>query len=41
VSRDGVSPAPDHPPRPHPIWKYDRDIPWEVEARAWEAFDPS
>mgnify|MGYP001820168007 CR=1 FL=1 len=23
-----------------PRWKRDRDIPWEVEARAWEALDP-
>jgi hypothetical protein len=22
-----------------PRWKRDRDIPWEVEARAWEALD--
>ena len=35
------SSAPDHPARPHPTWKYDRDIPWEVEARAWEALDPA
>jgi hypothetical protein len=27
--------------RPHPTWKYDRDIPWEIEARAWEALDPA
>jgi hypothetical protein len=22
-----------------PRWKHDRDIPWAVEARAWEALD--
>ncbi|MCJ7628608.1 MAG: hypothetical protein MUO50_09495, partial [Longimicrobiales bacterium] len=22
-----------------PHWKHDRDIPWAVEARAWEALD--
>jgi len=22
-----------------PRWKWDRDVPWEVEARAWEALD--
>jgi hypothetical protein len=22
-----------------PAWAHDRDIPWEVEARAWEALD--
>ena len=28
-------------PAPTPRHNYDRDIPWEVEARAWEALDPS
>jgi len=23
-----------------PRWKHDRDIPWAVEAQAWEALDP-
>ncbi len=36
-----ASAAPAYPARPHPTWKFDRDIPWEVEARAWEALDPS
>ena len=27
--------------RPHPKWKSDHDIPWEVEALAWEALDPA
>jgi hypothetical protein len=26
-------------PRGQPRWKFDRDIPWEVEAMAWEALD--
>jgi len=26
-------------PRGQPRWKRDRDIPWEVEARAWEALE--
>jgi hypothetical protein len=34
-------PAPAHPPRPQPPRKYHRDIPREVEARVWEALDPS
>jgi hypothetical protein len=24
-----------------PRWKRDADIPWEVEARVWEALDPA
>jgi len=23
-----------------PRWKHDRDIPWAIEALAWEALDP-
>jgi hypothetical protein len=34
---------PDQPPLKAlagaPRWKWDRDVPWEVEARAWEALD--
>ena len=30
--------SPGHPTGA-PRWKHDRDIPWEVEARAWEALD--
>ncbi|MDT8369970.1 MAG: HNH endonuclease signature motif containing protein, partial [Longimicrobiales bacterium] len=42
---DVPTPLPPAPPSasswPGPIvrWRYDRDIPWEIEARAWEALD--
>jgi len=31
--------ASQEPPAGSPRWKWDRDVPWEVEARAWEALD--
>jgi hypothetical protein len=24
-----------------PTWRHDRDVPWSIEAAAWEALDPS
>ena len=42
-ARDGpVSSTRSSPPNPipgAPLWKCDRDIPWAVEARVWEALD--